>query len=139
MKILLLNISNISNSTQANHLLREERIRHNWRQRDLAEQLGTTVLTIKRWERGYQQPSSYFRFKLCTLFNKRAEELGLVEVVSSSPLTRKDISTTKPTSISPSEPLEIWMVPYVRNLHFTGRDDLLEQLGRFSRWRTLVR
>ncbi len=40
--------------------LRQERIRRNWRQQDLADQLGTTVITIKRWERGRQLPSSYF-------------------------------------------------------------------------------
>jgi hypothetical protein len=27
-----------------------------------------------------------------------------------------------------SEELTLWMVPYARNPHFTGRDDLLDQL-----------
>lgn len=58
--------------------LRQERIRRNWRQQDLADELGTTVTTVKRWERGSQQPSAYFCTKLCTLFGKSAEELGLL-------------------------------------------------------------
>lgn len=58
--------------------LRQERIRQNWRQQDLADQLGTTVVTVQRWERGSHQPSAYFRIKLCALFGKTAEELGFV-------------------------------------------------------------
>lgn len=65
-------------SVQWKNQLRQERIRRNWRQQDLADQLGTTVVTVKRWERGSQQPSMYFRHKLCALFGKSAEELGLV-------------------------------------------------------------
>jgi transcriptional regulator with XRE-family HTH domain len=59
------------------HPLREERLQRGWSQQELADRLGTTVVTIKRWERGTQQPSAYFRVKLCTLFDKSEEELGL--------------------------------------------------------------
>jgi len=93
-----------SNGTLANDRLRQERIRRSWRQRDLAEQLGTTVVTVKRWERGYQQPSTYFRVKLCTLFGKSAEELGL------------------------ASDAVVWSVPFPRNPFFTGRDLVLEQM-----------
>ncbi len=61
-----------------NERLRLERIRRNWRQRELADLLGTTVVTVNRWERGNQQPGAYFRAKLCMLFNKSLEELGLM-------------------------------------------------------------
>jgi len=61
------------------------RIERNWQQQDLADQLGTTISTIQRWERGTQQPGAYFRVKLCTLFEKRAQELGLVEAFESPP------------------------------------------------------
>ena len=64
-------------SQHFNDQLRQERVRRNWRQQDLADRLGTTVLTVKRWERGSQQPSMYFRIKLCALFGKSAEELAL--------------------------------------------------------------
>jgi transcriptional regulator with XRE-family HTH domain len=65
-----------SSIVQVNHQLRHERIEHNWRQQDVADQLGTTVVTVKRWERGSQYPSAYFRQKLCALFGKSAQELG---------------------------------------------------------------
>ena len=119
----------ISHGTRLNNRLRQERIGRNWRQRDLAEQLGTTVVTVKRWERGYQQPSTYFQIKLCALFGKSAEELGLGE--ENPPLSatiRQDRSGVVQTH--PDEMLELWTIPYPRNPHFTGRDDLLEQLAR---------
>ncbi len=69
---------NASSSHHTNNRLREERIRQNWRQREVAEQIGVSVVTIKRWEKGSQQPSAYFRTKLSALFSKSDEELGLV-------------------------------------------------------------
>ena len=65
--------------------LRQERVRRNWRQQDLADHLGTSVVTVQRWERGSHCPSAYFRIKLCALFGKSAEELGFVldEMLSS--------------------------------------------------------
>jgi tetratricopeptide (TPR) repeat protein/transcriptional regulator with XRE-family HTH domain len=116
--------------TQGNDLLRQARIGCNWRQHELAEQLGTTTVTVKRWERGYQHPSPYFRVKLCTLFDKSAEELGLSEGDPSTPMTEEDASENERASISPIEAGALWMVPYARNPHFTGRDDLLEQLAQ---------
>lgn len=84
--------------------LRQERIRRNWRQQDLADRLATTVVTIQRWERGSQQPSAYFRVKLCALFDKSAEELGLLPVAdplsSGSASPPADIPSV--TSDSPS-------------------------------------
>jgi len=64
---------------QGNEHLRKLRIGRNWRQQDLADQLGVTVVTIQRWERGIQHPSAYYRVKLCTLFGLSSQELGLVE------------------------------------------------------------
>ncbi len=119
-----------SKDTQGNDLLRQARIGRNWRQRDLAEQLGTTIVTIKRWERGYQLPSTYFRIKLCALFGKSAEELGLYEGELSASMTEEKVSESEQASLSSTEPEAIWMVPYLRNPHFTGRDDLLDQLAQ---------
>src|SRR5262245_41956271 len=101
---------------QRNEHLRLRRIERNWRQQDLADQLGVTVVTIQRWERGSQQPSAYYRAKLCALFGLSAQELGLVEVV------------LPPLESTPSEEPPLWTVSYVRNPHFTGREDLLAQL-----------
>jgi tetratricopeptide (TPR) repeat protein/transcriptional regulator with XRE-family HTH domain len=116
----------VGNAMQRNEHLRRQRIERNWRQQDLADQLGTTVTTIQRWERGHQQPSAYYRVKLCTLFGLDAHELGLVETFVSPP------ERTEVTEIGKTLPEEIslWTVPYARNPHFTGRDDLLQQLGQ---------
>lgn len=62
-----------------NERLRMERLRHHWRQREVAEKLGTAVLTIQRWERGSQRPSAYYRIKLCELYGQTAQALGLEE------------------------------------------------------------
>jgi transcriptional regulator with XRE-family HTH domain len=111
---------------QRNEHLCRQRIGRNWRQQDVADQLGTTVTTIQRWERGHQQPSAYYRVKLCKLFGLSAQELGLVETLSSPP---ESAEVTRAGS-APSEEISLWTVPYARNPHFTGRDDLLQQLGQ---------
>ncbi|GHO96449.1 tetratricopeptide repeat protein [Reticulibacter mediterranei] len=109
-----------------NESLRKLRIERNWRQKDVADQLGTTITTIGRWERGDQQPGAYFRVKLCTLFGKSAQELGLVEEFLSPP--ESNITDAAQAVSAPSEERALWTVPYARNPHFTGRDDLLSQL-----------
>src|SRR5215472_6150534 len=96
--------------THPTSVLRQERIRRNWRQQDLAEQLGTTVVTVKRWERGSQLPSAYFRTKLCLLFSMSAQDLGLLPDAHAS----SDPDTTP-------DSLEVWSVPFPRNPFFTGR------------------
>ncbi|HET8843187.1 MAG TPA: tetratricopeptide repeat protein, partial [Ktedonobacteraceae bacterium] len=106
-----------SSFSQKNQHLRRERLLRNWRQNDLAEQLGITSETVKRWENGRQQPSAYFRAKLCVLFGKNAVDLGLLP--DESPLIP-----------STGEHAGLWTVPYQRNPHFTGREDLLEQLAQ---------
>ncbi|GCE22220.1 FxSxx-COOH system tetratricopeptide repeat protein [Dictyobacter kobayashii] len=122
----------VSHSTDTVNRIRQERILHNWRQKDLADELGTTVGTVKRWERGNQQPSAYFRIKLCALFGKSAEELGLVAVDNPSalPSADQDVSDVKQTCSSPEEGNGVWNVPYTRNPHFTGREDLLDHLDQ---------
>src|SRR5689334_4284238 len=101
-----------SDASSWNDRLRQERILRNWRQQDLADELGTTVLTVQRWERGSYQPSAYFRIKLCALFGKSAEELGLVDGNPSPPPgMQEDISEPGPVPSSPTEPQGLWTVP----------------------------
>jgi tetratricopeptide (TPR) repeat protein/transcriptional regulator with XRE-family HTH domain len=122
--------------------LRQERIRHNYRQQDVADYVGTTVSTVKRWERGSQQPGPYYRAKLCALFGKSAEELGLIPE-SSQPASPLEIETSTsvevavllpPAASSPTSPLvslhrpAIWNVPFSRNPFFTGREEVLSHI-----------
>jgi transcriptional regulator with XRE-family HTH domain len=121
----------VANTLHSNDQLRQERIRHNWRQQDLADQLGTTAVTVRRWERGSQQPSAYFRIKLCALFGKSSEELGLGAVNPlPSPSPKRDVSEEIPMSSSPTDNPALWTVPYRRNLYFTGRDELITLLDQ---------
>src|SRR5690242_7615941 len=109
-------------------LLRQERIGHNWHQSELAEQLGASVLSVKRWERG-NLPSTYFRLKLCALFGKSAQELGFAE--TSQPESRqKEEKTNTTQEMLPLLPTVscAWSVPYPRNPFFTGREDILQSL-----------
>ncbi len=58
------------------HPLRLERELRGWSQAKLAQLLGTSSLSISRWERETASPSPYFREKLCELFEKDAQTLG---------------------------------------------------------------
>lgn len=69
----------MSGEAKINQQLRMERLQRHWSQQELADQLGTTVVSIKRWERNMTIPSPYFRLKLINLFGKSAQELGLQE------------------------------------------------------------
>src|SRR5581483_7560720 len=68
-----------------NYRLKQARELRGWSQAKVAEQIGTDATTVSRWERGIFSPTPYFREKLCDLFGKNAEELGLVEPARFSP------------------------------------------------------
>ncbi len=57
--------------------LRLEREQRGWSQSRLAELLETSSISISQWERGVFLPSPHFREKLCTVFEKDAQTLGL--------------------------------------------------------------
>jgi uncharacterized membrane protein/DNA-binding XRE family transcriptional regulator len=61
-----------------NEILKREREQRGWSQARLAEQIGTDAATVSRWERGYATPSPYFREHLCRLFERSAQDLGLL-------------------------------------------------------------
>lgn len=63
-----------------NSRLRDHRHQQNWTQAMVAEELGVTEITVRRWERGQTSPSPYYTKKLCDLFKKTPEELGLADV-----------------------------------------------------------
>ena len=61
-----------------NERLKRARHEKGWTQAELAEKVDTTFETVSRWERGIKTPSAYYRKRLCEVFGKTAEELGLV-------------------------------------------------------------
>jgi transcriptional regulator with XRE-family HTH domain len=67
-----------------NVLLRHERQLRGWSQAHLAEQIDVPDYYISRWERGEVLPSPYYQQKLCEVFGKTAEELGMLQT---TPLT----------------------------------------------------
>ena len=61
-----------------NDRLIEARMQKGWSQQEMARRIGTTHVNVSRWERGDTFPSHYYRHKLCELFEKNAEDLGLI-------------------------------------------------------------
>lgn len=66
-----------TNASPPPNRLRQERLLRGWSQQELADQLGTTMVTISRWERGIQYPGPKMRLRLSMLFEKTERELGL--------------------------------------------------------------
>ena len=60
-----------------NYALKKARESQGWTQEELAEMLGTTSVTVSRWESGITFPSRYFRKKLCNLYGRSIQELHL--------------------------------------------------------------
>ncbi len=67
------------NQQKSNTLLRYEREKRGWSQNKLGELIGADPTMISRWERGSRNPERIYQEKLCNIFNKDAEELGLLE------------------------------------------------------------
>jgi transcriptional regulator with XRE-family HTH domain len=81
-----------------NSLLRAAREHQKWTQEEVAEKIGTTSVTISRWENGVIFPSRSYRKKLCELYGKSLEELGLSQ--------EDDDEPARPSTIFPfNEPL----------------------------------
>src|SRR5579884_3152420 len=60
-----------------NEKLVSERLQRRWSQLEVADMIGTTRINVSRWECGITTPNPYFRQRLCELFEKNAEELGI--------------------------------------------------------------
>src|SRR5690349_186105 len=99
----------MSNRMPRNEHLRQHRIRRNWRQQDVADQIQTSLVTVQRWERGTHQPSLYYLAKLCELFGLSAQELGLGEEAPSSP--QSEPADVAPATSAPDKEVALWNVP----------------------------
>ena len=60
--------------------LRRERELRGWSQQDVADAIGAPAASyVSRWERGTVLPSPYYQRRLCELFERDAEQLGLLD------------------------------------------------------------
>ncbi len=65
-------------------LLARARFEKGWTQAQLAEEVGTTLESVSRWERGVVIPIPAYREKLCRVLGKTSVELGLAGADSPS-------------------------------------------------------
>lgn len=91
-----------------NRRLKQARELRGWSQAKVAEQIGTDATTVSRWERGLFSPTPYFRERLCALFSKNAEELGLLESDSSPEHARVDSPLSSSRTLPVLQRLEEW-------------------------------
>lgn len=102
--------------------LKKERERHGWSQEHVAKRIGSTQVTISRWEKGLILPGPYYRQKLSELFGRTLEELGLFAEAEQDVLEQVEDSTG-------ADAIEtFWNIPFRRNPFFTGRETILDYL-----------
>ncbi|HYB00348.1 MAG TPA: FxSxx-COOH system tetratricopeptide repeat protein [Ktedonobacteraceae bacterium] len=132
-----------------NNRLKAARKERGWTQQQVADRIGAPLsLNISRWENGTTSPSAYYIERLCHLFGKTISELGLSQIEGQSkadqttpheqahpPLTftNNEPGISTPTLTHQQDHLSvkytrIWMLPYLRNPFFLGRDEILTRL-----------
>src|SRR5579859_5716788 len=82
-----------------NQRLKAERELRGWSQKYVAEQLGADHYYLSRWERGTASPSPYYRQKLCVLFGKNAQELGLLPEESGESVAEAEEQLVRPAPV----------------------------------------
>lgn len=91
-------------------------------QEELAEMVGTSVVSVYRWEHGDNVPSQYFRQRLCTVLQSSERELGW-SMVESREEEGKDLPPRlTPFLIDPCLP--------AGRANFVGQQPLLNALAR---------
>jgi tetratricopeptide (TPR) repeat protein/transcriptional regulator with XRE-family HTH domain len=104
--------------------LEQERKVRGWSQSTLAKKISPTASkgieqNINRWENGKSLPQPHYRAKLCEVFGLTIEDLF--------------------ASIEEKNSSLIWNVPYLRNIYFTGREEILTNLHKaFSTKKTIA-
>lgn len=89
-------LSKHSRAPRHSFLLKREREQRGWSQLRVAKEVGTDRVTVSRWERGVAFPYPHFREKLCLLFGKDAQALGLLHDEQDT----QDTLNTPATSLS---------------------------------------
>lgn len=116
-----------------NQQLKQARELRGWSQNDVALQLGVDPYYLSRWERGQTTPSPYYRQKLCAIFGKNADELGLLQHASQE--NHQKPGLTPPTERVVASPARGGIVHdpaipllFASSTGLIGRDLLLTQL-----------
>jgi transcriptional regulator with XRE-family HTH domain len=114
-------------------LLKAERIKRGWTQAKVAEALGVDAKTVGRWERGKGLPYPYYREQLCLLFNKTAQQLGLLSEDKDDLLEDTlafGIQSTAPSVRAQASFLVDPTIPQLLEsaTSFVGREDLLMEV-----------
>jgi tetratricopeptide (TPR) repeat protein len=119
-----------SDKAKVNEKLIQARLECKWSQADVAGKIGTTSVSVSRWERGITFPSPYFKEKLCQLYGKAERELGLAKENTAN---RKEQSYNEVLHEQVQLPRHLWSVPYNRSPFFTGRENILQDIhDKFS-------
>lgn len=90
-----------------NRHLKQARELRGWSQAKVAREIGTDATTVSRWERGLFLPTPYFRERLCALFDKNAQELGLLENARQVQESEQD-APLQPISSLPVQTGQTW-------------------------------
>lgn len=100
-----------------------------WSQLEVADQLGTTPLSISRWERGLILPSQYYRERLVQLFNTSLVALDLVEArTGDSPhATLRQTDPLVPRVVLDRSIIDP-TIPLLQSWRLLGRDGTLAEL-----------
>lgn len=69
------------------HPLKVAREQRGWSQAKVATMLGVSTRTVSRWETYESIPYPFYREQLCSLFDKSASELGILEPDHPTPIT----------------------------------------------------
>lgn len=86
-----------------NNLLRQARIARGWTQSDVAEQVGAAdSQTVHSWEKGKRFPSRIFRQRLCKIFEKSPQELGLLPIEAERPAEAPALALVRIAPFSPT-------------------------------------
>lgn len=106
-----------------NARLRRQRLRRGWSLQRVADELqklcehegrrvGVTASMVGKWERGFKRPSPFYQEKLCSLYDRTAEELGLVDAAEQAAPTWFDDNGTL------ADTLESWRHDVERRAFF---------------------
>jgi len=82
--------------------LRAERIQLGWTQAKVAEILGISTKTVRRWEQGLSVPYPYYRRQLSVLFGKTVQQLGLLESADETEGQTEKLKKSSLESLNPA-------------------------------------